>query len=100
MNRGDYETLAAAIADSAADAHARRILAFDLANSLTGTNQRFDPIKWLRQCAIGPVDPGEVVQWSTRLACRVRHINGRRQAWEQRTGGHLEPYFNQPDARA
>ncbi|GAA3796508.1 hypothetical protein ACFS5L_02430 [Streptomyces phyllanthi] len=57
MNRGDYETLAAAIADSDVDERARRILAFDLADALTGTNQRFDPVRWLRQCHIGRVTP-------------------------------------------
>ncbi|MFJ9360750.1 hypothetical protein [Streptomyces mirabilis] len=65
MNRGDYETLAAAIADSDADDRARRILAFDLADALTGTNQRFDPVRWLRQCGIGPTTPVEVAQWSS-----------------------------------
>ncbi|MFE4630742.1 hypothetical protein [Streptomyces mirabilis] len=91
MNRGDYETLAAAIADSDADDHARRILAFDLADALTGTNQRFDPVRWLRQCGI-PVKPGEVAQWTSRLAYRVEHIHHRRQACEQRTGVRLESY--------
>ncbi|MFF1810751.1 hypothetical protein ACFVXW_16750 [Streptomyces sp. NPDC058251] len=92
MNRGDYETLAAAIADSDADTGARRILALDLADALTGTNQRFDPVRWLRQCGIGPVTPVEVAQWTSRLAYRVEHINDRRQACEQRTGVRLESY--------
>ncbi|MFE9813348.1 hypothetical protein [Streptomyces sp. NPDC005548] len=91
MNRGDYETLAAAIADSDVDDQARRILALDLADALTGTNQRFDPVRWLRQCG-APVTPVEVSQWTTRLAYRVKHIHGRRQACEQRTGARLEPY--------
>ncbi|MET8288370.1 hypothetical protein ABZV80_24380 [Streptomyces sp. NPDC005132] len=92
MNRGDYETLAAAIADSDADDRARRILAFDLADALTGTSQRFDPVRWLRQCDIGPTTPVEVAQWSSRLAYRVEHIGDRRRACEQRTGVRLEPY--------
>lgn len=90
MNRGDYETLAAAIADSEVDSDARRILAFDLADALTGTNPRFDPVRWLRQCVAEPVTPVEVAQWSTRLAYRVKHIDDRRQAWQQRTGRGLE----------
>ncbi|MFC9633988.1 hypothetical protein ACFTY8_33210 [Streptomyces mirabilis] len=92
MNRGDYETLAAALADSDVDDHPRRILAFDLADALTGTNQRFDPVRWLRQCDIGPVTPVEVAQWTSRLAYRVEHIDDRRRACEQRTGVRLEPY--------
>ncbi|MGW4567979.1 hypothetical protein ACWEN3_38250 [Streptomyces sp. NPDC004561] len=92
MNRGDYETLAAAIADSKVDIQSRRILAFDLADALTCTNQRFDPVRWLRQCVIGPVTPAEVAHWSTRLRHRVKHIDDRRQAWQQRTGGRLESY--------
>jgi hypothetical protein len=92
MNRGDYETLAAAITDSDADDRARRILAFDLADALTGTSQRFDPVRWLRQCDIGPVAPPEVAQWTSRLAYRLEHINDRRRACEQRTGVRLEPY--------
>lgn len=92
MNRGDYETLAAAIADSDADDRARRVLAFDLADALTGTSQRFDPVRWLRQCGIGPTTPVEVAQWSSRLACRVEHIGDRRRACEQRPGVRLEPY--------
>jgi hypothetical protein len=92
MNRGDYETLAAAIADSDVDDRARRTLAFDLADALTGTNQRFDPVRWLRQCHIGRVTPGEVAQWSSRLAYRVEHLDDRRRAWEQRTGSRLESY--------
>ncbi|MFE5258519.1 hypothetical protein [Streptomyces coelicoflavus] len=92
MNRGDYETLAAAITDSDVDPAARRVLAFDLADALTGTNQRFDPVRWLRQCGIGPVAPTEVARWTSRLAYRVEHIDKRRRAWEQRTGSRLEPY--------
>ncbi|MFE2536482.1 hypothetical protein [Streptomyces sp. NPDC059371] len=91
MNRGDYETLAAAIADSAVDDQARRILALDLADALTGTNQRFDPVRWLRQCG-APVTPVEVAQWTSRLAYRVKHIHDRRQSCEQRTGVRLESY--------
>lgn len=92
MNRGDFETLAAAITDSDVDADARRVLALNLADALTGTNQRFDPVRWLRQCGIGPVTPTEVARWTSRLAYRVEHIDKRRLAWEQRTGGRLEPY--------
>ncbi|MET7971606.1 hypothetical protein ABZW44_00750 [Streptomyces mirabilis] len=92
MNRGDYETLAAALADSDVDDHPRRILAFDLADALTSTNQRFDPVRWLRQCDIGPVTPVEVAQWTSRLAYRVEHFDDRRRACEQRTGVRLEPY--------
>ncbi|MFE4990402.1 hypothetical protein ACFRH4_03470 [Streptomyces mirabilis] len=92
MNRGDYETLAAALADSDVDDHPRRILAFDLADALTSTNQRFDPVRWLRQCEIGPVSPVEVAQWTSRLAYRVEHFDDRRRACEQRTGVRLEPY--------
>ncbi|MGW7425057.1 hypothetical protein ACWGJB_34355 [Streptomyces sp. NPDC054813] len=44
MNRGDYETLAA-VADSGVDTSARRILALDLADALTGTHQRFAPVR-------------------------------------------------------
>ncbi|MGW3635250.1 hypothetical protein ACWD7F_34805 [Streptomyces sp. NPDC005122] len=91
MNRGDYETLAAAIADSDVDDSARRILAFDLADALTGTNQRFDPVRWLRQCGT-PATPVEVAQWTSRLAYRVKHIHDRRRACEQRTGVRLESY--------
>ncbi|MER5691146.1 hypothetical protein ACWDBO_05950 [Streptomyces mirabilis] len=91
MNRGNYETLAAAIADSDADDRARRILALDLADALTVTNQRFDPVRWLRQCDV-PVTPVEVAQRSSRLAYRVKHIHDRRRACEQRTGVRLESY--------
>lgn len=92
MNRGDYEALSAAVAESAADDTARRILAFDIANALVGTSERFDPVLWLRQCNIGSIDPQEVAQWSTLLSHRVQSVSRRRLDYERRTGYRLERY--------
>ncbi|MFE5191599.1 hypothetical protein [Streptomyces sp. NPDC056628] len=92
MKRGEYETLAAAVADSDADPHARRILAFDLADALTTTSERFDPTRWLLQCDIGEVDPSDVAQWTKRLQLRVESVVRKRRAYEERTGDKLERY--------
>jgi hypothetical protein len=92
MKRGDYETLSAAIAESEADDKARRILALDLADALTGTSERFDPVLWLRQCKIGDVKPEEVAEWTARLENRVEAMARKRRAYEQRTGDRLGKY--------
>ncbi|MFF1701265.1 hypothetical protein [Streptomyces sp. NPDC058252] len=92
MNRGDYETLSAAIADSEVDSAARRKMAFDLADALTGTADRFDPVLWLRQCEIGPVAPAEVAQWTKRLELRVQSI-GRKRKNSQEMGYDIEQYI-------
>jgi hypothetical protein len=84
MKRGDYETLSAAIAESDVDDNARRALAFDLADALTSTGERFDPILWLRQCKIGDVKTHEVAEWSARLENRVESLARRRQHYETR----------------
>jgi hypothetical protein len=92
MNRGDYETLSAAIADSDVDRDAKRALAFDIADALTGTSERFDPVLWLRQCEIGQVEPVEVAGWTKRLELRVLAIARKRRGYEERTGNRLERY--------
>jgi hypothetical protein len=92
MNRADYETPSAAIAESDVDDQARRTLAFDLANPLTSTSPRFDPVLWLRQCALGTVQSQEVAAWSTRLGRRVGSVSRRRLQYEERTGRRLKRY--------
>jgi hypothetical protein len=93
MNRGDYETLSAAVADSDdQDLGARRAIAFNLADALTGTSTRFDPVRWLRDCKVGPIDPADVADWSTRLELRVQAIAAKQRAFEQRTGEKIERY--------
>ena len=92
MNRGDYETLAAAIADSEVDINARRHLAFDIADALTGTAPRFDPVLWLRGCKVGPIEPAEVADWTTRLEARVQSVSAKREQYVQRTGDQIEKY--------
>lgn len=86
MNRGDYENLSAAIADSEADPAAKRILAFDIADALTTTSNRFDPVRWLRDCEVGHVTADDVAQWTKRLNSRVGAIARARKAAEQRQG--------------
>jgi hypothetical protein len=79
MSRSDYETLSAAIADSDdQDFNARRNIAYNIADALTGTSDRFDPILWLRQCEIGPVSPADVADWTKRLELRVKSIGAKR----------------------
>ncbi|MFR9787960.1 hypothetical protein ACL07V_04655 [Streptomyces sp. MB22_4] len=79
MSRADYETLSAAIAESDdQDVHARRNIAFNLADALTGTADRFDPVLWLNQCEVGPVSPADVAGWTKRLELRVTSIGRRR----------------------
>ncbi|MGW0626169.1 hypothetical protein [Streptomyces sp. NPDC002758] len=79
MSRSDYETLSAAIADSDdQDINARRNIAFNIADALTGTGDRFDPILWLHQCKIGPFSPADVADWSTRLELRIKAIGAKR----------------------
>lgn len=90
MNRGDYETLSAAFADSDVDDAARRAMAFDIADALTGTGERFDPLRWLRQCNVGPVEPAEVAEWTTRLKLRVEAVARKARAFENRTGQKIE----------
>jgi hypothetical protein len=79
MSRADYETISAAISDSDdQDPTARRAIAFNIADALTGTADRFDPVLWLRQCDIGPVSPAAVADWTKRLELRVISIGKRR----------------------
>jgi hypothetical protein len=92
MNRGDYETLSAAIADSAVGADARRTLAFDMADALVPTNARFDPVLWLRDCNVGTVHSEHVEQWSTPLARRVDTIRKKRARYEEESGKRLGRY--------
>ncbi|MER5754355.1 hypothetical protein [Streptomyces sp. NPDC002088] len=92
MNTGDYETLSAAFADSDVEDAARRALAFDIADALTGTSNRFDPVRWLRDCKVGDVEPSQVAEWSTRLELRVQAIAKKRRAYEERTGDIIERY--------
>jgi hypothetical protein len=94
MSRSDYETLAAAIADSDdQDLNARRNIAFNIADALTGTADRFDPIVWLRQCKIGPFTPAAVASWSTRLDLRIKTI-GRRRRNSLEMGYDIEQYID------
>lgn len=86
MNRGDYENLSAAIAESEADPAAKRVIAFDIADALTTTGERFDPVRWLRQCEVGHVTAEEVGEWTKRLNSRVTAIARNRRAAEERTG--------------
>lgn len=79
MSRADYETISAAIAESDdQDFHARRNIAFNLADALTGTADRFDPVLWLRQCEVGPVSAADVAGWTKRLELRVISTGRRR----------------------
>uniref|UniRef100_A0AAU3IA38 Uncharacterized protein n=1 Tax=Streptomyces sp. NBC_01393 TaxID=2903851 RepID=A0AAU3IA38_9ACTN len=79
MSRADYETISAAIADSDdQDLKARRAIAFNIADALTGTADRFDPVLWLRQCEVGPITPAAVADWTKRLELRVISIGKRR----------------------
>lgn len=93
MNRGDYETLSAAIADSDVDDHARRALAFDIADALTGTSARFDPIRWLRDCQIGSVSSADVADWTKRLELRVKSV-GERRRHSLEMGYDIEQYID------
>lgn len=92
MNRGDFETLSAAIAESEVPAEFRRALAFDIADALTGTNQRFDPVLWLRECEVGDIESQDVAAWTKRLNSRVASIRRKRRAYEEREGTPLEKY--------
>ncbi|MET8768901.1 hypothetical protein [Streptomyces sp. NPDC004658] len=79
MSRADFETISAAIAESDdQDFHARRTIAFNLADALTSTADRFDPVLWLRQCKVGPLSPADVAGWTKRLELRVISIGRRR----------------------
>ncbi|MDX3260760.1 hypothetical protein PV336_16185 [Streptomyces sp. MI02-2A] len=93
MNRADYETLSAAIAESDdQEPNARRNIAFNIADALTGTSERFDPVLWLRQCKIGTIDSQDVAEWSARLENRVQSVSRRRREHEARTGNPLPKY--------
>ncbi|MFE2101591.1 hypothetical protein [Streptomyces sp. NPDC059468] len=94
MSRADYETISAAIAESEADLANRRIVAFDIADALTGTADRYDPILWLRQCDIGPVSPADVAGWSKRLELRVVSIGKRRRTSLDMGYDHVEQYVD------
>jgi hypothetical protein len=94
MSRSDYETLAAAIADSDdQDLNARRNIAFNIADALTGTADRFDPILWLHQCKIGSFTPADVADWSTRLDLRIKTI-GKRRRNSLEMGYDIEQYID------
>jgi hypothetical protein len=94
MNRGDFETLSAAIADTddLPDLNTRRGVAFNIADALTGTSERFDPVRWLRDCNIGHVDPKDVAKHTTRLELRLKAIARKQQAYMERTGNNIERY--------
>lgn len=97
MKRDEYETLAAAVAESMElneseiERKTRRRMAFDLADALTGTGARFDPVRWLKDCEVGPIDPQEVARWTKRLALRVASVSERKEA-ARRTGVPLGRY--------
>jgi hypothetical protein len=95
MSRGDYETLSAALSESVddIDLSARRHIAFDIADALTGTADRFDPILWLRQCEIGPFSPADVAAWTTRLDLRIKSI-GRKRRNSLEMGYDIEQYID------
>jgi hypothetical protein len=84
MKRGDYEKLSAAFAESEVDDNARRALAFEIAEALTATGERFDPVLWLRQCQVGKIDPQDVASWSALLGNRVDSLARRRANYEER----------------
>jgi hypothetical protein len=95
MSRSDYETLSAALSESVddVDIRARRHIALDVADALTGTADRFDPILWLRQCEIGPVSPKDVAAWSKRLDLRVKSIGSKRRN-SLNMGYEIEQYID------
>jgi hypothetical protein len=94
MSRSDYETLSAALADSDdQDFNARRNIAFNIADALTGTSDRFDPILWLRQCNVGPISPDAVADWTTRLELRVKSIGAKRLN-SKNMGYEIEQYID------
>jgi hypothetical protein len=86
MKRGDYEILSAVISESSVDDSARRALAFDIADALTTTGERFDPVMWLRQCDIGEVSVQDVAEWTKRLDLRVNSVSRRRLAYTEPNG--------------
>jgi hypothetical protein len=94
MSRSDYETLSAALADSDdQDFNARRNIAFNIADALTGTSDRFDPILWLRQCNVGTISPDAVADWTTRLELRVKSIGAKRLN-SKNMGYEIEQYID------
>ncbi|MFI2642019.1 hypothetical protein [Streptomyces sp. NPDC018610] len=98
MSRADYETISAAIAESGdQDFHARRNIAFNLADALTGTADRFDPVLWLRQCEVGPVSPADVAGWSKRLELRVISTGRRRRSSLAMGYTQVEQYIDADD---
>jgi hypothetical protein len=90
MKRLDYEVLSAVFAESEVDDHARRALAFETAEALCGTGERFDPVLWLRQCKVGAIDPQDVASWSALLGNRVDSLARRRAHYEQRVASGAE----------
>lgn len=95
MSRSDYETLSAALSESVddVDLSARRHIAFDIADALTGTSDRFDPILWLRQCEVGQVSAKDVADWTKRLNLRVKSI-GRKRINSLEMGYEIEQYID------
>lgn len=95
MSRSDYETLSAALSESVDDVDiaARRHIAFDIADALTGTADRFDPVLWLRQCEVGQVSAKDVADWTKRLDLRVKSI-GKKRLNSKNMGYAIEQYID------
>lgn len=53
MNRADYESIASAINEADVPEEHQRTLALEIATALCAGNDRFDPIRFLRQCDLG-----------------------------------------------
>ena len=53
MARNDYESIASAINEASVPKESREILALEIATALCATNDRFDPLRFLKQVDLG-----------------------------------------------
>lgn len=82
MNAGDYEQVAAVIAESPALSHLppdrMRALVLDFADRFVATSERFDPVRFANTCNAGVFTDTDVMGWSHGLHLRVSALHSRR----------------------
>ena len=71
MNRADYESIASAINEASVPLENKQTLALEIATALCATNDRFDPLRFLKQVDLG-LTPEYISGYSHALFLRSK----------------------------